>query len=121
MAPASSACGCRAPAAPTSSSARRGPSTGFEVEVESPIRTVLTVTAGSEPMTRTLVPGQVQAFDVKTSGVRGFGDYNYLLTARSTEGFIPHLMEPGNSDYRNLGAQVRFRPVLASAETPSPK
>jgi hypothetical protein len=93
----------------------------LRVEVESPIRTVLTVTAGSEPVTRTLVPKQVQTFDLKTSGVRGFGDYDYLLTARSTDGFIPHLMEPGNGDYRNLGAQVRFKPVLASAETPSPR
>ena len=93
----------------------------LRVEVESPIRTVLTLTAGSDPVTRTLVPKQVQAFDLKTSGVRGFGDYDYLLTARSTDGFIPHLMEPGNGDYRNLGAQVRFKPVLASAETPSPR
>jgi hypothetical protein len=93
----------------------------LRVEVESPIRTVLTLTAGSEPVTRTLVPRQVQTFDLKTSGVRGFGDYDYLLTVRSTDGFIPHLMEPGNGDYRNLGAQVRFKPVLASAETPSPR
>ena len=32
----------------------------------------------------------------------------YLLTARSTDAFIPHLVEPGNMDYRNLGAQMRF-------------
>ena len=93
----------------------------LQVEVESPIHTVLTLAAGADPVTRTIVPRQVQAFDLKTAGVRGFGDYDYLLTVRSTDGFIPHLMEPGNGDYRNLGAQVRFKPVIASAGTPSPK
>jgi hypothetical protein len=95
----------------------------LEVEAESPINTVLTLTAGSDPVTKTLVPGpgHVERFDLKTSGVHGFGDYDYLLTVRSTEGFIPHLMDPRSGDYRNLGAQVRFRPVIASAETPSPK
>jgi hypothetical protein len=58
---------------------------------------------------------------VKTSGVRGFGDYDYLLTVRSTGGFIPHLMDPGNGDYRNLSAKIRFRPILVSAGTPSPR
>jgi len=93
----------------------------LQVEVESPINTTLTLGAGSDPVTKTLVPRQVQSFDLKTSGVRGFGDYDYLLTARSSEGFIPHLMEPGNNDYRNLGAQIRFKPVIPSAETPSPR
>jgi hypothetical protein len=68
------------------------------------------------------VPKQIQMFDLKTSGVRGFGgDYACLLTVRSTQGFIPHLEDPMSGDYRNLGAQVRFKPVIASAETPSPK
>jgi hypothetical protein len=93
----------------------------LQVEVESPINTTLTLGAGSDPVTKTLVPRQVQSFDLKTSGVRGFGDYDYLLTARSSEGFIPHLMEPGNNDYRNLGAQIRFKPVIPSAEMPSPR
>ena len=91
------------------------------VDVESPIHTTLTLSAGSDPVTRTIVPKQIQSFVLKTSGVRGFGDYDYLLTARSTGGFIPHLMEPGNNDYRNLGAQIRFKPVTPSAGTPSPK
>ena len=55
-----------------------------------------------------------------TSGVRGFGDYCYLMTTHSSEGFVPHMLEPANMDYRNLGAQLRFRPVTpteASGET----
>jgi hypothetical protein len=94
----------------------------LEVEVESPIHTVLTLDAGAGAVTRTLVPKQMQTLDLKTSGVRGYNhDYACLLTVRSTDGFIPHLEDPRNGDYRNLGAQVRFRPVIVSAETPSPK
>jgi hypothetical protein len=87
-------------------------------EAESPIHTVLTIALGSDPVTVTIEPGKVSLFEVKASGVHGLGDYNYLMTARSTEGFVPHLLEPQNMDYRNLGAQVRFRPLMGSSGTP---
>jgi hypothetical protein len=45
---------------------------------------------------------------VPASGVRGLQSYAYLLTVRSTDAFIPHLIDPANPDYRNLGAQMRF-------------
>jgi hypothetical protein len=94
----------------------------LEMEVESPINTVVTFGAGAGSVTRTLVPRQVLMFDLKTSGVRGYGgDYACLLTVRSTAGFIPHMEDPQSTDYRNLSVQVRFRPVIASSETPSPK
>jgi hypothetical protein len=93
----------------------------LEVEAESPIHTVLTVALGGAPVTITMQPHQIYPFTVEASGVRGFGDYNYLLIARSTEGFVPHLLEPANMDYRNLGAQLRFRPIITSAETALPK
>jgi hypothetical protein len=82
----------------------------LEMEGESPIATVVTVALGAEPVTVQMAPGKVYTFNVNAKGVHGFGDYNYLLTTVSTEGFIPHLMEPANMDYRNLGAQIRFRP-----------
>ncbi len=97
------------------------PIEGIEVEVESPIHTTLTLSLGADPVSVRIEPGKVQTFVVQASGVRGFGDYNYMLEARSSEGFVPHLLEPANMDYRNLGAQVRFRPVMASAGTASPK
>jgi hypothetical protein len=84
------------------------------IEADSPIRTVLSVAAGREPMTITLDPHKPVAFDVWTSGVQGFHDYDYLMTIRSTEGFVPHLLDPQSADYRNLGAKLRFsaiRPV----------
>jgi hypothetical protein len=98
----------------------------IEAEAESPIHTVFTVALGAEAVTIRIEPKKVYRFSVKAAGVRGFGDYNYLLTTHSTEGFIPHLMELANMDYRNLGAALRFRPVTvseaaASAGTPSPR
>jgi hypothetical protein len=45
---------------------------------------------------------------VPASGVRGLESYAYLLTARSTEAFIPHLLDSANQDYRDLGAQMQF-------------
>jgi hypothetical protein len=81
------------------------------VEAESPIRTVLTVSMGLEEVTVDLEPHNVATFDVPASGVRGLNGYAYLMTAQSTEGFVPHANDPQASDYRNLGAQLRFRPV----------
>jgi hypothetical protein len=89
------------------------------VEAESPIRTILTVRLGGRPVTVPIIPGQVFTFDVPASGVRGRAGYAYLLTTRSTEGFVPHLRDPQSGDYRNLGAQLRFRPITASAKTAS--
>jgi hypothetical protein len=83
------------------------------VEAESPIHTVLTVTMGSDPVRVTLEPGKVATFDVPASGVRGLNDYNYVMTTHSTEGFVPHLMDPQSVDYRNLSAQLRYRLALA--------
>jgi len=86
------------------------PVEAIEVEAESPIRTRLTVSLGSRPVTVPLEPHKTVTFRVPASGVRGLNDFNYLLTARSTEGFVPHLIDPASTDYRNLGAQLRFRP-----------
>ncbi len=79
------------------------------VECESPIHTVLTLSMGAESVTVTLEPHKIQTVNVPASGVHGARDYAYLLSARSTEGFIPHLVEPANQDYRNLSAQLRFQ------------
>jgi hypothetical protein len=85
----------------------------FLVEAESPIPTVLTVRVGAKPVSVTIVPGKPVTFDVPASGVRGRSGYAYLMSTRSTEGFVPHLRDPHSADYRNLGAQLRFRPVSA--------
>lgn len=96
------------------------PLQALDVELESPIRTVVTISAGEGTITVPLEPNVVQSFRLKTSSARGYQDYNQLLTVRSSEGFVPHLLEPANNDYRNLSAKLRFRPVI-SGETASPK
>ena len=68
---------------------------------------------GQNSVKVTLQPGKVTTFEVPASGVRGFGDYDYLMTVRSSTGFVPHLVDPQSIDYRNLSAQLRFRPILA--------
>ncbi len=82
------------------------------VEAHSPIRTSLTVSAGAEAVTVQVQPGPPVTFDVPVSGVHGLGDYACLLSATSTEGFVPHVMDPASPDTRNLGAQLRFSVAL---------
>jgi hypothetical protein len=79
------------------------------VECESPIHTVLTMSMGADSVTVTLEPHTIQTVNVPASGVHGARDYVYLLSARSTEAFVPHLVDPANQDYRNLSAQLRFQ------------
>ncbi len=82
------------------------------VDAESPIRTTLTVSMGADAVSIALEPGKISRFDVPASGVRGLQSYAYLLSARSSEGFVPHVMDPQSADYRNLGAQMRFKAVI---------
>jgi hypothetical protein len=81
------------------------------VEAESPIRTDLTVSMGRGEVRVSLEPGHVVRFDVPASGVPGSSGYAYLMTVHSTEGFVPRARNPESADYRNLSAQLRFRPV----------
>jgi hypothetical protein len=80
------------------------------IEAESPIRTTLTVSIGAGEVAIDLEPRTVVTFDVPAAGVRSQFGYAYLMHAQASEGFVPHLLV-GNGDYRNLGAQMRFRPV----------
>jgi hypothetical protein len=89
------------------------------VEAESPIQTVLTVSMGANEVETRLVPGKIATFDVPASGVlygRYGQSYAYLLSAASSEGFVPALRDPAAParDYRNLGALMRFRAVTAA-------
>lgn len=87
----------------------------LEVTAESPIHTVLTVAMGGPSVDVTLVPGEVATLTVPARGVRGLQSYAYLLTARSSEGFVPHLQDVNSKDFRNLGALMRFRAVVKTS------
>jgi hypothetical protein len=83
------------------------------VTATSPIRTLLTVSAGGSRTSVPLSPGAVAYFNLPTHGARGLQSYAYLLSAQSSEGFIPHLQDPASQDFRNLGALLRFAAVEA--------
>lgn len=84
------------------------------VTAESAVRTVFTMSVGSRKSVVTITPGHPATFDVAASGVRGLNSYAYLISARSSEGFVPHLQNPSSDDFRNLGVLMRFRAIPVS-------
>ena len=89
------------------------------VEAESPISTVLTMSMGGDRVVVPLVPGKIAKFNVPARGVlyeRYVRSYAHLLSASSSEGFVPVLRDPNAQDYRNLGALIRFSAVIASPQ-----
>jgi hypothetical protein len=87
----------------------------LSIEAESPIRTTLTIAMGAGDVTVSLIPPRVSNFDVPASGVRYLQSYAYVLSIRSSDGFVPHLQDAKSSDSRNLGALLRFRAVTRPA------
>jgi hypothetical protein len=83
----------------------------LSVTVRSPIQTIFTVSAGGSNTSVALMPEKAVALDVPTYGVRGLESYAYLLSARSSEGFVPRLRDPQSRDFRNLGVLMRFTAV----------
>jgi hypothetical protein len=81
------------------------------VTAESPIKTTVTVSMGDGTVTVPLEPNQPARFDVAARGVRDQRSYAYLLSARSSEAFTPHLVDSKSTDTRSLGAQLRFSAV----------
>jgi hypothetical protein len=83
------------------------------VSAESPIPTRLTVSMGAGAVTVALTPGRVSTFAVAASGVHYVQSYAYLMSARSSEGFVPHVFDLQSRDYRNLGALMRFQAITS--------
>jgi len=81
---------------------------------ETPITTTFTVSMGRGESRIVMAPGKPVTFDVAASGEHGLNSYAYLLSARSSEGFTPHLVDPASDDYRNLGVLIRFKAVPVS-------
>ena len=79
----------------------------------SPIQTIFSASAGGPTVTVPIRPRTSVTFDLPVSGVQGFRSWSYLLSASSTEGFIPHLLNPADPqhDGRNLGVQMKFTAV----------
>jgi hypothetical protein len=87
------------------------------VEAASPITTAVSISLGADDVQLELKPNAPVTFDVAAPrGVRERFGYAYLLRARSSEGFVPHVLNAASPDYRNLGAQLRFRAVAAGGQ-----
>jgi hypothetical protein len=71
---------------------------------------------GAAPLKVTIEPGKPATFDVPASGVRGLNSYAYLLSAQSSDGFVPQLIDPASNDPRNLGALITFRAVPVASQ-----
>lgn len=82
----------------------------FRVTATSPIRTTLTISAGAGRQTIPLVPDREVSFILPSSGVRGYLTYECLMSAQSSDGFIPKLADAANPDPRNLGVLLNFTP-----------
>jgi len=80
----------------------------------SPIHTTFTVSAGAGDASVVIAPGKESTFDVRAHGVRDYRSFAYLLRARSSDGFVPRLLDPDSDDLRNLGVRIRFTPVPAA-------
>jgi hypothetical protein len=80
---------------------------------QSPIETSFTVSAGAATKVIPLEPGKPVTFDVPVSSVRGLESYAFLLSARSSGGFTPHLQDTNSRDFRNLGVLITFNAVDA--------
>ena len=80
----------------------------------SPIHTTVTMSAGADEVTTTITPGKESTFDVRASGIRDYRSFAYLFRARSSDGFVPRLLDPHSTDQRNLGVRIRFTAVPAA-------
>jgi len=87
---------------------------------ESRIPTIFFVSMGGAESQVRLEPNKPRTFDVPAVGVRDLRSYAYLLSARSSGGFTPHLQDPSTDDKRNLGVLIRFTAVPKSAPKPAP-
>jgi hypothetical protein len=80
----------------------------FDVTAYSPVRTTFTVSAGRSPAIVAIAPDTRVTFSVDATSVRSLTGYTCLLSARSSDGFTPHLRDPQSDDWRNLGVQMNF-------------
>ncbi len=83
----------------------------LEMTVSSPVPTTFVASMGAGQRSVRLQPNQPATLTVPASGIRDLRSYAYLLQARSTEGFVPHLLNPSSDDKRNLGVLVQFTAI----------
>lgn len=83
----------------------------LEMQVRSRVPTTFIVSMGGAAQSVRLEPDKPATVTVPAAGIRDLRSYAYLLKARSTEGFVPHLLDPTTDDMRNLGVLVQFTAI----------
>ena len=82
----------------------------MEVTLRSPVVNQVTVRFGGDEATTDLRPGVEARVRLEPSGVLVRGLWSYLLSVRTSTGFIPSLLAPGSRDERFLGALIALKP-----------
>jgi hypothetical protein len=84
------------------------PFTHLTLTLESPMVNTVEVSAGSGTSTQTLAPNQPVTVTIRATGVQTIG-FASLLSIRTSDGFVPRLVEAGSRDSRYLGVHVSLR------------
>ncbi len=84
------------------------PFTHLTLTLESPMANTVEVSAGAGTHTETLLPNQPVMVAIRAAGVQTIG-FASLLSIRTSDGFVPRLVEPGSGDSRYLGVLVQIR------------
>ena len=82
----------------------------LEVTLRSPVPNRVAVRFGGDEATIDLSPGVEARVVLAPSGVQVRGWWAYLLSVRTTAGFVPSLLVPGSRDQRFLGAVIALQP-----------
>ena len=90
---------------------RSGPRlSSLTVTVRAPVANRVTVLLGGDRETIELSPGVENQMTLRPSGLHARGRWVYVLSVRTSAGFIPSLHVPGAQDDRFLGALIELTP-----------
>jgi hypothetical protein len=89
------------------------PLAGIRATLRSPIPNVVTVGTGADTRTVEIAEGQVVVVQVAVRPAISRGGHAAVLSIEAARGFVPRLADPGSSDRRFLGVEVRLAGVVA--------
>ena len=92
---------------------RSGPClASLAVTLRSPVANRVTVRFGGDVATADLDSGSEARVLLTPSGIHVRGRWTYLLSVRTSDGFVPSLHAPGSRDRRFLGAIIALEPQV---------
>ncbi len=86
------------------------PMTSMKVTLSSPIPNHVTVSFDGRRTEVDLEPGSPVNVTIPTGpGVYSVRAYDYLLSVKASDGFVPYITEPGSKDRRYLGVMMQLK------------